>query len=115
MTRRSRHRRMPRGRQRHVNLTPELVKLLAERFKALGNPNRLGILNALRDGELTVTGLVERTALSQANASRHLQQMHAMGLVLRDRDGLYVRYRLADDDVLRMCELVCGPGLAAVN
>ncbi len=92
----------------HEELTPELVELLAERFKALGEPARLGILNALRNRELTVTDLVMETGLGQANVSKHLQFLHALRLVIRRKDGLHVHYRLADSDVFRMCEIMCG-------
>ena len=93
---------------RHHDLTPQLVVLLADRFKALGEPARLGILSELRAGEATVTDLVERTGMGQANVSKHLQHLHAMGLVERRKDGLYVHYSLADEDVFRMCDIVCG-------
>lgn len=89
-------------------LSPDLVELLAERFKALGEPARLGILNALRYRELTVTDLVTQTGLGQANVSKHLQVLHALRLVIRRKDGLHVHYRLADGDVFRMCEIICG-------
>lgn len=89
-------------------LSPELMELIAERFKALGEPARLRILNALRDGEKTVTELMEATALGQANISKHLQLLHAMGFVTRRKDGLFVHYALADDDVFALCDLMCG-------
>lgn len=91
-----------------AEFTPEVVELLAVRFKALGEPARLAILNALRDRERTVNDLVERTRLGQANVSKHLQQLHALGLVVRRKEGLHVHYRLADGDVFRMCEIMCG-------
>ena len=46
--------------------------------------------------------------MGQANVSRHLSQLFANGLVARERDGVFVRYELADQDVLKLCELVCG-------
>lgn len=52
---------------------PELLELIAARFKALGEPARLRILQALRRGERTVSDLMRDTDLSQANTSRHLQ------------------------------------------
>ena len=88
--------------------TPELLGLVAGRFRALGEPARLGILHALEDGPLSVTSLVERTGLGQANLSKHLQQLHAAGFVSRTRRGMFVDYALADEDVLRLCELMCG-------
>lgn len=89
-------------------LTPELLEIVAGRFKALGEPVRLQILNVLRDGELTVSELVEETALGQANVSKHLQLLHALGFVTRRKDGLFVYYGLADRDVFRLCDIMCG-------
>ena len=89
-------------------LTPDLMDLVAERFKALAEPARLQILQALRDGEQTVTELVEATGLGQANVSKHLQLLHGLGFVERRKDGLYVHYRLGGDDIFLMCDLMCG-------
>lgn len=89
-------------------LSPEVMTLVAERFRALAEPARLRILDALRDGELTVTQLMEETGLGQANLSKHLQLLHGLGFVDRRKDGLYVFYRIADPQVFELCELVCG-------
>jgi DNA-binding transcriptional ArsR family regulator len=89
-------------------LKPELMGLVAERFKALAEPARLSILNALRGGELSVTGLTEATGLAQANVSKHLQLLHSFAFVERRKDGLFVYYRLADPRVFEMCDLMCG-------
>lgn len=89
-------------------MTPALLELVAERFKVLSDPARLRILSALRPGELTVTALVEETGLSQANTSKHLALLHTLGFVRRRRDGLHVHYALADRDIFRLCELMCG-------
>ena len=99
----------PRPRRRlHREPTPELLTLVAGRFRALAEPARLAILHALQDGERTVTQLVDGTGLQQGNLSKHLQQLHTEGFVSRRRDGLYVHYALADDDVLAICEMMCG-------
>ncbi|WP_238588138.1 ArsR/SmtB family transcription factor [Gemmatimonas phototrophica] len=82
--------------------------MVAERFKALSDRARLSLLQELRTGPRTVNDLVEATGMGQANVSRHLAQLFANGLVSRERDGVYVRYELADKDVLKLCELVCG-------
>jgi len=88
--------------------TPELLAMVAGRFRALSEPARLAILHALEDGPLTVTELVKRTGLGQGNLSKHLQQLHAAGFLSRTRKGLFVHYALADDDVLALCEIMCG-------
>lgn len=89
-------------------LTPDVLVLIAERFKALAEPARLQILNCLRSGEMTVTELVEETSLGQANVSKHLQRLHSLGFVARRKDGLFVHYALADRSVFQLCEVMCG-------
>lgn len=89
-------------------LTPEQLRLIAERFKALAEPSRLEILNALRGGERTVSEILGATGFGQANVSKHLQVLHAAGFVERRKEGVAMCYRLADNDVLRLCELMCG-------
>ncbi len=90
------------------SMGPELLDLVADRFKALSDRGRLSLLQQLRSGPLTVNELVEATGMGQANVSRHLALLHANGLLSREREGVYVRYQLADKDVFRLCELVCG-------
>jgi DNA-binding transcriptional ArsR family regulator len=89
-------------------LTPELLELIAERFKALAESTRLRLLNALREGEQTVSQLMEQTGLGQANVSKHLQLLHTLSFIERRKEGLYVYYRLADESVFQLCDIVCG-------
>jgi DNA-binding transcriptional ArsR family regulator len=96
-----------------MRMTPRTIELVAERFRALGEPARLGILQALRHGERCVGELEEDTGLNQANLSRHLQVLTATGMVRRRKDGLFAYYALADANVLRLCELMCGRVAAA--
>lgn len=91
-----------------TRLTPEKIELVAERFRALAEPARLHLMTALRDGERTVGELVEATGLGTANVSKHLQLLHAAGFVGRRKEGLYVCYSLAGDDVFRLCDIMCG-------
>ena len=88
--------------------TPELLEMVAGRFRALAEPARLAILHVLEHGPLTVTELVKQTGLGQGNLSKHLQQLHTAGFLSRTRKGLFVHYALADDDVLALCEIMCG-------
>lgn len=91
-----------------IPLTPAVLNELADRFKALGEPNRLAILSALRGGEMSVTELVDETGLGQANVSKHLNVLFRFGFVERRKDGLNVYYNLADKDVFRICDIMCG-------
>lgn len=89
-------------------MTSELLALVAERFKALAEPARLQILNALRGGEMTVGELVDETELGQANVSKHLQLLHSLGFVSRRKEGLFVHYALVDKSVFQLCDIMCG-------
>lgn len=89
-------------------LSKALLEQLADRFKALAEVNRLNVLSTLRQGEMTVTELIEETRLGQANLSKHLTQLHRLGFVARRKEGLNVYYRLQDQDVFRICDIMCG-------
>lgn len=93
---------------KEVKMTPSVLDIVAARFKALGEPARLRILSALRDGEATVSDIIEETGLGQANVSKHLQMLHSLGFVTRRRDGLHIHYGLADREVFRLCDIMCG-------
>lgn len=96
-------------------LTTEMQELVAARFKALAEPARLCILSALRQGEKSVSELMEETELGQANLSKHLQLLHSLAFVQRRKEGLYVYYRLADDSVFQLCDIMCGRLEAELN
>jgi len=81
---------------------------VADYFRALSEPLRLRILNALREHACNVGELTELLDCSQANVSKHLQVLFTAGFVDRRKDGVNTWYRLADQDVLRLCDLVCG-------
>jgi rhodanese-related sulfurtransferase/DNA-binding transcriptional ArsR family regulator len=68
--------------------------------KTLGHAHRLELLEQVAQGERSVEILAQRTGLSVANASQHLQHLRRAGLVAARRDGKFVYYRLADDAVL---------------
>ena len=68
--------------------------------KSLGHAHRLELLEQLAQGERSVEVLADRSGISIANASQHLQHMRRAGLVTNRRDGKFVYYRLADDGVL---------------
>ncbi len=89
-------------------LTSEQIALIAERFRALAEPARLHLMQALRGGERTVGELVEASGMATANVSKHLQILHAAGFVTRRKEGLRVHYELAGEDVFRLCDIMCG-------
>ena len=91
-----------------TRLTSGQIGLVAERFRVLGEPARLELMNALRDGERTVGELVEETGLGTANVSKHLQLLHGTGFLTRRKEGLFVYYGLAGEYVFRLCDIMCG-------
>lgn len=91
-----------------ARFTEEMLGGISARFKALAEPMRLRILDALRRRELTVGELVETVGANQANVSKHLAVLFREGFVDRRKDGLHVYYRIADPVVFTLCEVVCG-------
>ena len=77
-----------------------LFAQFAEVAKTLGHAHRLDLLEHVAQGERSVDALAQRTGLSIANASQHLQQLRRAGLVKARRDGKFIYYSLADDAVL---------------
>ena len=90
------------------NLTPEALQQVAAYFQTLAEPTRLRILNFLRQGEHNVSELAQLCGFTAANVSRHLSLMTQHGLVARESRGTSVYYRIADDTIDALCNLVCG-------
>lgn len=86
----------------------EALGQVAAYFQALSEPTRLRILSLLRDGERSVGELAQLCDYTSANISRHLAILSKHGLVARDSRGTSVFYRIADESVYALCDLVCG-------
>jgi len=89
------------------NLPPEALQQVAAYFQALAEPTRLQLLNLLREGERNVGDLAQRTGYSTANVSRHLTLMTQHGLLVREPRGNSAYYRIADESIYGLCDLVC--------
>jgi DNA-binding transcriptional ArsR family regulator len=85
-----------------------LAEVIAERFRVLGEPMRIRILDRLRGGPMSVGELTVALGTSQQNVSKHIGVLSGAGLVSREKDGNSVRCRIADESVLGLCEQVCG-------
>jgi ArsR family transcriptional regulator len=85
----------------------ELLALHATFCGALGDPKRLQIVDALRDGELTVGQLADAIGARQANASQHLAVLRQRGLVRARRVHTSVYYRLTDARIVQAVDLLC--------
>ncbi len=86
----------------------ESLREVASYFQVLSEPTRLKILNLLRHDERNVGELAQLCGFSAANISRHLALMTQHGLVVRESRGTSVYYRMADDSIDALCDLVCG-------
>ena len=89
-------------------LPETLAELIARRFRVIGEPMRIRLLDHLRDGEATVQELTEALGTSQQNVSRHLQVLLEAGIVGRRKDGNHAHYAIVDEGILALCEQVCG-------
>jgi len=89
-------------------LPEDLVELIAERFRLLGDPTRIKLLDRLREGEATVLELTELTSTTSQNVSKHLGLLQRAGIVARRKEGNFAYYRVVDQGVYSLCEAVCG-------
>jgi DNA-binding transcriptional ArsR family regulator len=91
-------------------MEPELERLyevVSGYFGLLAEPTRLKILNAICDGERSVSDIVERVGSTQTNVSRHLNLMYGKGVLKRRRDGQLTFYSIADPNVITLCRTAC--------
>ena len=89
-------------------LPDALVELIARRFRVIGEPMRIRLLDVLRDGPATINELTEALGASQQNVSKHIGVLAQAGIVVREKDGNHVRCSIADDTIFELCEIVCG-------
>lgn len=92
-----------------TGLIPEaLLEEAARHFALLGDPSRLRVLKMLQElGEVPVGELAERTGLTRTNLSQHLSRLAMAGLVGRRRAGTTIYYRIVDESLGQLCDLVC--------
>lgn len=89
-------------------LPEPLIELVAQRFRVLGEPMRIKLLDRLRGGDATVGELQEALGASQQNISKHLGILLAAGMVARTKQGNHARYSITDPSVFDLCDQVCG-------
>jgi rhodanese-related sulfurtransferase len=90
----------------HREFKDRLFGHFARVGKALSSPRRLEIVDLLAQGERTVEEIARETSISVASASQHLQALKAARMVEARREGLYMHYSLADEDVFRTWQAV---------
>jgi len=87
-------------------LQPAELEQIALRFRMLGEPMRLKILQAVCKSPRTVNDIVTVTGSTQANVSKHLALLASAGILQREKDGQCVYYGMKDRLVVQLCELV---------
>jgi DNA-binding transcriptional ArsR family regulator len=89
-------------------LPDPLIELVAQRFRVLGEPMRIKLLDRLREGDATVGELQQALGASQQNVSKHLGILHDAGMVSRTKQRNSVVYSISDQTVFELCDQVCG-------
>jgi DNA-binding transcriptional ArsR family regulator len=89
-------------------LPEPLIDLISQRFRVLGEPMRIKLLDRLREGPASVTELQEAVGASQQNISKHLGILHDAGMVSRTKQGNRTVYAISDPGVFELCDQVCG-------
>jgi ArsR family transcriptional regulator len=84
----------------------QIYELQADVLKTLANARRLEMAHLLAEEPMTVGHLADRLSMAQPNVSQHLAVMRAAGVVLAERDGREIRYRLSDPDIIAACRLM---------
>ena len=89
-------------------LPDPVVELVARRFRVLGEPMRIRLLDRLRVADASVQELTDALGASQQNVSKHLGILLDSGIVSRRKEGTAAVYTIADETVYALCEAVCG-------
>ena len=92
----------------HQKMSAEAVSLVAARFKVLSEPLRLQILQYLENGESSVTNVTKAVNSTQPNVSKHLKILQDEGFVAKRQEGNTVFYKIADESIFELCDVVCG-------
>ena len=95
------------ARKKHAPLSPAAIELVASRFRILGEPLRIRILQELQTGEKSVSELVTAVGSTQPNVSKHLRILQEANFVGRRQEGNSVYCFITDPTVLELCDAVC--------
>ena len=93
--------------KKKIDLNDAALEMIASRFRLMSEPMRLKILHTLGEREMNVSDIVAATGANQANVSKHLGILFDAGVVSRRKEGLTVIYRVADETIFELCDVVC--------
>lgn len=100
----SQMRRVANANRRTAGMRQQLSNFKAEFFKALAHPLRISILDALRDGELTVNQISETFGVEPANASQQLSVLRTRGIVTARKEGSNVYYSASAPAIFKVLD-----------
>jgi len=92
----------------------KVYSLLAKMIQAMANPHRLEIIDLLGQGEKTVDQVAKETHMAVANASQHLQVLKSANLVEIRREGNFIHYRLAHEEIYKSWQTMRELGLERI-
>ena len=98
-----------------AELSPQVLQLVADRFRVLAEPLRLRILQLLRNGEKNISEITALTGATQPNVSKHVRVLEEAGLIGRRQEGNTVYCFISDYSVFELCDVVCGALYARVS
>src|SRR5258708_7306331 len=98
---------MARPKMARSTMTVEALELVAARFRAMGEPRRLRLLQELEAGEQSVSALAENLGATQPNVSKHLKVLQDAGLLRRRAQGNSAYYAIVDPIVFELCDMIC--------
>ncbi|MEM0444652.1 MAG: metalloregulator ArsR/SmtB family transcription factor [Nitrososphaerota archaeon] len=84
------------------------LELISDFFTIFTNPKRIQILQLLRDGELTVSEIADKTGLPQPTVSQHLKLLRAKHIIKSERRGNRCYYSVEDGRIYQVCDLIKG-------
>ena len=84
----------------------EILKLQADICKVFANDKRLGIINLLKDKEMSNSELIKKTGLNKVSLSQHVNVLKSKGVILVRREGVQLYYRIANPKIIQACNLM---------
>jgi ArsR family transcriptional regulator, virulence genes transcriptional regulator len=84
----------------------EILKLQADICKTFANDKRLGIINLLKDSEMSNSELMKKTGLNKVSMSQHINVLKSKGVLLVRREGAHLYYRIANPKIIQACSLM---------
>lgn len=90
-----------------MKLAPDDLERVASLFRTFSEPTRLAIVQELKEGEKSVSEIVDALTTTQANVSKQLRLLYESGILTRRKQGTRVLYGIGDGMVFELCRLAC--------